>query len=219
MPAKTEKQKKFFGAVMGAKKGQKNVSGEAKKVAKELPKKEIKKFLKREDEESTVPMKPDWMNKPKDKFPARKSAKELGKNPTRKTAKQIRGEEDEESVSKQIKKTGKAVIKGPQVKERKKFAPATKIEKSKKSYDRKKETFDEDEEKACWKGYKKKGTKMKGDKKVNNCVKENTETSNISKFVEAILTKNYARANKHLKQAVETKLAKRIQSELNTPLF
>ena len=175
MPAKTEKQKKFFGAVMGAKKGQQNVSGEAKKVAKKLPKREIKKFLKKEDEEDeqslgTVPMKPDWMNKSKDKFSVRKSAKELGKNPTRKTAKQIRGEEDEEK-------------------------------------------------KSCWKGYKKKGTKMKGDKKVNNCVKENTEFTSISKFVEAILTKNYASANKHLKQAVDTKLSKIIQSELNTPLF
>jgi len=175
MPAKTEKQKKFFGAVMGAKKGQQNVSGEAKKVAKKLPKREIKKFLKKEDEEDeqslgTVPMKPDWMNKSKDKFQARKSAKELGKNPTRKTAKQIRDEED-------------------------------------------------NEEKSCWEGYTKKGTKMKGNKKVNNCVKENTEASNIRKFIEAILTKNYSSANNHLKQVVETKLAKRIQSELNTPLF
>jgi len=175
MPAKTEKQKKFFGAVMGAKKGQDNVSGEAKKVAKKLPKKEIKKFLKKEGEEDeqslgTVPMKPDWMHKPKDKFPARKPAKELDKNPTRKTAKQIRGEES-------------------------------------------------NEEKSCWKGYTKRGTKKKGGKDVNNCVKENTEFINISKFVEAILTKNYASADKHLKQAVDTKLAKRIQSELNTPLF
>jgi hypothetical protein len=48
MPAKSEKQKKFFGAVMGAKKHQKGVTGAAKKVAKEMPKKEIKKFLKKE---------------------------------------------------------------------------------------------------------------------------------------------------------------------------
>ena len=26
--------------------------------------------------------------------------------------------------------------------------------------------------KACWKGYEKKGTKMKGGKRVNNCVKK-----------------------------------------------
>lgn len=48
MPAKSEKQRKFFGAVMGAKKGQTNVTGAAKETAKEMPKKEIKKFLKKE---------------------------------------------------------------------------------------------------------------------------------------------------------------------------
>lgn len=47
MPSKSEKQRKFFGAVMGAKKGKKKVSGAAKKVAKEMPEKEIKKFLKK----------------------------------------------------------------------------------------------------------------------------------------------------------------------------
>ena len=54
MPAKTEKQKRYFGAVMGAKKGQKGVTGAAKKTAKELPEKEIKKFLKKESFDSTV---------------------------------------------------------------------------------------------------------------------------------------------------------------------
>lgn len=54
MPSKTEKQKKFFGAVMGAKKGQKGVTGAAKKVAKEMPKKEIKKYLKKESFDATV---------------------------------------------------------------------------------------------------------------------------------------------------------------------
>lgn len=48
MPAKTEKQKKFFGAVMGAKKGQKGVKGPAKKTAKKMTKKQIKKYLKKE---------------------------------------------------------------------------------------------------------------------------------------------------------------------------
>jgi len=48
MPSKTEKQRKFFGAVMGAKKGSKKVKGTAKKVAKKMPKKEIKKYLKTE---------------------------------------------------------------------------------------------------------------------------------------------------------------------------
>lgn len=54
MPSKSEKQKKFFGAVMGAKKGQSGVTGQAKEVAKEMPKKEIKKFLKKESYSDTV---------------------------------------------------------------------------------------------------------------------------------------------------------------------
>lgn len=180
MPAKSEKQKKFFGAVMGAKKGQSNVSGEAKKVAKELPKKEIKKFLKTE--------------------------------------------EDEQSISKQMKKTGKATIKGPQVKERKKFAPATKVEAPKKgkgSYNRTYEEPEEDnqEKKSCWKGYKKQGMKTKGGRRVNNCVKENVSQDNIVNFIDSILSKNYASANKYIKQAVESKLQTKIEQELSTPLF
>ena len=47
MPSKSEKQRKFFGAVKGAKKGSSKVSGAAKKVAKEMPEKEIDKFLKK----------------------------------------------------------------------------------------------------------------------------------------------------------------------------
>jgi hypothetical protein len=54
MPSKSEKQRKFFGAVMSAKKGAKGVTGAAKKAAKEMPEKEIKKFLKKESFESTV---------------------------------------------------------------------------------------------------------------------------------------------------------------------
>jgi len=46
MPSVSEKQRRFFGAVEGAKKGKKGVSGKAKKVAEEMPEKEIKKFLK-----------------------------------------------------------------------------------------------------------------------------------------------------------------------------
>ena len=49
MPSKSEKQRKFFGAVMGTKKGQKGVTGAAKKAAKDMPEKEIKKFLKKEN--------------------------------------------------------------------------------------------------------------------------------------------------------------------------
>jgi hypothetical protein len=48
MPAKSEKQKRFFGAVMGAKKGQKGVKGPAKKAAKGMTKKQIGDFLKTE---------------------------------------------------------------------------------------------------------------------------------------------------------------------------
>jgi hypothetical protein len=54
MPAKTEKQRKFFGAVMSAKKGKSGVSGAAKKVAKEMPEKQIKHFLKKESFDSIV---------------------------------------------------------------------------------------------------------------------------------------------------------------------
>lgn len=49
MPATSEKQKRFFGAVMGAKKGQKGVTGAAKKAAKGMSKKQIKDFLKTEN--------------------------------------------------------------------------------------------------------------------------------------------------------------------------
>lgn len=150
MPAKTEKQKKFFGAVEGAKHGQKGVSGKAKKVAKEISDKDAKKFLKVEEEE------------------------------------------DEQSVAKQLKAKGKAEFKGPDVKKREKFAPATKVEKPKKgagSYDRK------DEKKP---------------------LKEN---SDIISFIECIMSKNYASANKYLNNAVELKIQARIESELETPLF
>jgi len=177
MPSKTEKQKKFFGAVMGAKKGQKGVSGEAKKVAKEMPKKEIKKFLKTE-------------------------------------------EEDEQSVTKKMKQGGgKAVFEGPKVKERRHFAPPTKVEKPKKgkgSYERKKPVEEDEEKKACWKGYEKKGMKKKGDKMVNNCVKESVS---ILKFVEAIMAENHAEAHKHLKDVINQKLQQKISQEIEKPLF
>ena len=119
-------------------------------------------------------------------FGKKQAAKDVRKD----GKKQIKdSEEDEQSISKQMKKTGKAVIKGPEVKERKKFAPATKVEKSKKgkgSYNRK-ETFD--------------------------------ENTNIVKFIDSLLTKNYAAADKYIKQAVECKLQSKIEQELSTPLF
>lgn len=80
-----------------------------------------------------------------------------------------------------------------------------------------KKPHDEDEEKKdCWKGYEKKGTKKKGGKTVNNCVKESTD---LSKFIEAIMTGNHAQAHKQLKQAVNSKIQKRIAQEIDNPLF
>jgi len=49
MPAKSEKQRRFFGAVMGAKKHQKGVLGAAKKAAKDMTTKQIRDFLKKEN--------------------------------------------------------------------------------------------------------------------------------------------------------------------------
>jgi stalled ribosome alternative rescue factor ArfA len=92
-------------------------------------------------------------------------------------------------MTKQMKKEGKVTIKGPKVKERKAFAPATKVESPKKG----------------------KGSYTRS--------KKITESNDISRFIECLLAKNYADANKHLNQVVETKLQNKIQQELNTPLF
>jgi hypothetical protein len=57
---------------------------------------------------------------------------------------------------------------------------------------------------------------------VNNSVsggKKIDENVNIEKFIESILTKNYAAADKYIKQAVECKLQSKIEQELSTPLF
>jgi len=145
MPATSEKQRKFFGAVMGAKKGEKGPSGKAKKVAKEMPEKEIKKFLKKE--------------------------------------------EDEQSISKAMKKTGSVKIKGPDVKQRKHFAPPTKVEPPKKG----------------------KGSYVR-DKGI-------TESKDIASFIDCLLDKKFATANKYLARMVETKLQEKIKKELKSPLF
>lgn len=47
MPAVSEKQRRFFGAVMGAKKHQPGASGKAKEVAKSMPESSIKDFLRK----------------------------------------------------------------------------------------------------------------------------------------------------------------------------
>jgi hypothetical protein len=119
---------------------------------------------------------------------------------------------------KDLKKQGKHVFDGPEVKQRKHFAPGTKTDKPKKgkgSFERNK-GVDEDEQTTCWDGYKKKGTKKKGSKTVNNCVKEST---NLSKFIEAIMTSNHAQAHKQLKDAINSKIQERIAQEIEKPLF
>ena len=129
---------------------------------------------------------------------------------------------NEKSVLKKVKEgNGKATFDGPKVKERKKFAPATKVEKPKKgkgAFNRK-NAFDEDEEKkACWKGYEKKGTKKKGDKKVPNCV-EVKESALIVKMLDSIFEKNYADAHKYLKDTINLKIQQKISKEIDTPIF
>jgi hypothetical protein len=197
-------------------------------------------------------------------------------------------------ISKQLKNSGKATFEGPQVKDRKKFAPPTKVEKSKKTYNRTKNSLEEDEqygevplkpdrfdkksdkfqprksakdvdeqygevplkpdrfdkksdkfqprksakdvgknptrktakqirgeedeEKSCWKGYEKRGMKKKGGKKVPNCVAVN-ESKLIKDFIDNIIMKNYAQADKYLREVVELKVAQRLAKEVNTPLF
>jgi stalled ribosome alternative rescue factor ArfA len=129
---------------------------------------------------------------------------------------------NEKSVLKKMKDgNGKVAFDGPKVKDRKKFAPATKVEKPKKgkgSFNRK-NAFDEDEEKkSCWKGYEKKGIKKKGHKKVHNCV-EVKENTTIVKMLDSIFEKNYADAHKYLKDAINLKIQQRISKEIDTPIF
>lgn len=93
-------------------------------------------------------------------------------------------------ISKEVKEKGKATFKGPKAKQRKKFAPSTKVEKPKKgkgSYSRKKEVV--------------------------------KESNILCKFLEDVLKKDYASAHKIIKQCVEEKLASRIAKELEKPLF
>jgi hypothetical protein len=42
---------------------------------------------------------------------------------------------------------------------------------------------------------------------------------NIEKFIDCVLTKNYASADKYIKQAVEDKIQLKIRQEFSTPLF
>ena len=83
MPATSEKQKRFFGAVMGAKKGQKGVTGAAKQAAKDMSKTQIKHFLKKEEdgEERDLDKVPLWWLKGifHDRVPLEKQKQRLKK--------------------------------------------------------------------------------------------------------------------------------------------
>jgi hypothetical protein len=82
--------------------------------------------------------------------------------------------------------------------------------------------------KACWKGYKKAGTKKKGGKTVDNCVptgkkpkkkKQMNENTLISSFINCVLEKKYSEADKYLTDILTSKMQQRIEGELSTPLF
>ncbi len=139
----------------------------------------------------------------------------------------------EYQLRQQLKAKGKAEFKGPDVKKREKFAPATKVEPPKKgkgSYNRK--NFEEDNEdrglgsvpmKPSGKAKSKyefekneKAGPIPLRKKKKDVQKENTDIIN---FIECIMSKNYASANKYLNNAVELKIQDRIASEIETPLF
>lgn len=45
------------------------------------------------------------------------------------------------------------------------------------------------------------------------------ENSDIAKFIDSILAKNYSEADKYIKQAVESKLQSKIEKELTKTLF
>jgi len=45
------------------------------------------------------------------------------------------------------------------------------------------------------------------------------ESYNIAKFISAVSSKNYADANKYLRDAIELKLQTRIAQAVNQPLF
>jgi len=161
------------------------------------------------------------------------------------------------SVLKDIKQNGKHTFDGPEVKQRKNFAPATKKfmpkGKGKGSYDRKSKSNDEDEEGLggvpLKKGKKSITThrriKFDDDEGENPSVpvkgepdkkrkplegkrtkdrpswdsKKFEESTDISKFIDCIFSKNYSVADKYIKQAVETKIQSRIEKELTKNLF
>ena len=122
---------------------------------------------------------------------------------------------------KDLKKQGQHVFDGPKVKQRKRFAPATKTEKPKMgkgSYNRG-NPIDEDEQLPDPPSeifVDEKNLKKKKGKKTVEHMKEST---NLSKFIEAIMTSNHAEAHKQLKDAVNSKIQQRIAREIEKPLF
>lgn len=117
------------------------------------------------------------------------------KKPGRKT---IRKEEDEQSVYKQMQKNnGRVTFNLPKVKPHKRYAPGTKTEPSGKLYKR----------------------KEKNENDLDKSGKAFSESVSISKFIEAIMTKNHAQAHKQLKNAINSKIQKRIAQEIDNSLF
>ena len=61
-----------------------------------------------------------------------------------------------------------------------------------------------------------KGMKKTSPKRKKKVLKDSVE---VSKFITAISSKNYAQANKYLKGIIEAKIQNRINLALNEPLF
>jgi hypothetical protein len=86
---------------------------------------------------------------------------------------------------------------------------------AKKDYDKDGKVESPSEE---YKGVKTKAIKKAKSKKAKSkkVLKDSVE---ISQFITAVSSKNYAQANKYLKGIIEAKLQNRINSALNEPLF
>ena len=126
-------------------------------------------------------------------------------------------------LTKELKETGKIKVGSPDVKERKPFAKKTKSETPKKgkgSYDRKNVEEDEQElgEVPLKREPKPKNKIQQMDDKLKK-VKLSKENTNIRKFFESLISKNYSDADKYMKQAVECKIQSKIEKELTKNLF
>jgi hypothetical protein len=92
-------------------------------------------------------------------------------------------------------------------------------QKAKKDYDRDGKLESPEKEYKDLKGRAIKLSKLTGNKKRKSKKRVVKEAADISSFITAISTKKYALAHKYLKQVIEDKIAKRISSSLNEPLF